>query len=289
MNANQSDPATNGATASAPASGEATRSDSTVSSGQTSSAPAGTIDGIDKAYVERLKASVAGNTRMWDEFKALGINGQDDLRRAVELARRVREADKPQEVPLEKRPLDTSTIQQLFRNELSQYDAAKRQESAKQEYQSAIVAESRALDGLLAGDRFAKLTGGKGFDEAIEGRAGVAAHLFAVALNDEIVRATTDPATGRRVPVTDQTRIREIAEGVVRKFSEFKADMLLAGAPSSSAPASKGSGNAPPAGGLQTVKPESRGRYADRVSQTHEIEQGAQDTFQEALRRYSGQ
>lgn len=294
---------TGGGTASAPANAPSTnpetRAEVSATGGQPSSAqPAGASDNvIDRATFDRYQQQVAGHNKLWTDLRSRGITNQQELVRAVEEAQRIRAAtgdprlkgviealSQPKEVPIEQRPLDTSVVGEIVRNELVKHQQQQERARVEAEYGAAIAAESRILDSIMSSEAFSKVTGGKGFDDAFSGKAGTFARLFATALNDAVYRATEVPGTSSRRPITDAAAMRQIVDRVAREFAEVKAELLLGSAPS---PNGAGTAARPESGSVRPVVPEDRGSYSDRIRRQQELEAGAQDTFREALSRYT--
>ncbi len=213
--------------------------------GASTTPPRQEVGGVDPS-IQRAQQQAAENARLWGTLAGHGIKSQDDLLRAIEVskrfaplvndprARQVLDAlNAPPEPPaLSEQPLNLQTVRDVFRNEMA---AIKQEEDAAMQRQArehALREELALVDSAMADPRLAKLVGSGGFDDALAGKSGAPARIFANYLNDLIVEATTDRSTGQRKPITDPSTIRRIVDQAIAGMREFRADALLAAAPS---------------------------------------------------------
>jgi hypothetical protein len=287
-----------GASASAGAASPTPSSSGAASSGQQPGTPSASPQqhaaGGDRQADERARQQQAQHTQLWQKLNSQGVKSESDLLQRLEIASRfaplatdpraskVLEAlaapPAPDPATL---PLTPATIAQVVDQRFAAHDRQVQERDARAQLERAIADEQRLVDQAFGDQRFAKLTGGKTFEQCRNGEAGVPA-LMAALLVDEMVFKATTRADGGRVPLTDANAMKSVADSVFKELSSFRAELLLA---ASGGQQANGTPAGIPAGAAVVGQPSGQSPQSEREAR----QRAAQDTFRKEFERMSGQ
>lgn len=206
--------------------------------------PSPKAGGVDQQAYDRALQQQAEHTRLWQGLNAQGIKSQDDLNRAIETAKRfaplandprskgVLEAltAPPPQPDLSQQPVTLATVGAVFDDRLRSFNAEQMKQSQQRAHENALRTEASLVDSAMTDPRFAQITGGKSFEDALAGNAGPGARMMALYI-DNLVVAQTMGQDGRRSPLTDPTLMKTIVDKAYGDMKGIFAEQLLRAAP----------------------------------------------------------